>query len=148
MLVLAAITDKLVDAATSVIGDLGLLGVFALMVPESALIPIPSEATMLFAGFNVSNGRFSLFAAVAVGVAANVIGSWIAYAIGYFGRIELLERHGGKLHIKQKDIERADRWFSRHGEVTVFFARTLPIMRTFFSLPAGHARTPAWGVTP
>jgi membrane protein DedA with SNARE-associated domain len=144
MLVLASVTDRLVDLATNVVGDLGVAGIFALMVPESACIPIPSEATMLFAGFNVAEGKFTLFAAVAAGVAANVIGSWIAYAIGYFGRIELLERHGAKLHIKRSHIDWADRWFSEHGEATVFFARMLPIIRTFISLPAGVARMPFW----
>src|SRR5690242_3295694 len=147
MLVLASVTDRLVDFATNVVGDLGIAGIFALMVPESACIPIPSEATMLFAGFNVSKGHYTLLAAVAAGVAANVIGSWIAYAIGYYGRIELLERHGSKLHIKSSHIETADRWFSRHGEATVFFARMLPIVRTFISLPAGAARMPFWRFT-
>jgi membrane protein DedA with SNARE-associated domain len=142
MLVLASVTDRLVDFATSVVGDLGIAGIFALMIPESACIPIPSEATMLFAGFNVAEGKYSLLAAVAAGVAANVIGSSIAYAIGYYGRIELLERHGNKLHIKKSHIDTADRWFSKHGEVTVFFARMLPIVRTFISLPAGAARMP------
>ena len=89
MLYIASITDKLVEFATNVVGDLGLAGIALLMVPESACIPIPSEATMLFAGFNVSEGKYSLVAAVAVGVAANVVGSWIAYAVGYFGRVEL-----------------------------------------------------------
>src|SRR3954467_15202888 len=93
LLIVAAVTDKLADFATRVVGDLGLPGIFLLMVPESALIPIPSEATMLFAGFNVSEGKYSLFAAVAVGSIANLIGSWIAYAIGYYGRLELLEKH-------------------------------------------------------
>src|SRR4051812_3360332 len=147
MLVLASVTDRLVDLATNVVGDLGVAGIFALMVPESACIPIPSEATMLFAGFNVSEGKFTLLEAVAAGVAANVIGSWIAYAIGYFGRIELLERHGNKLHIKQSHIEWADPWVSRHGEGTVFFARMLPITRPFISLPAGVARMPFWRFT-
>src|SRR3954463_4770575 len=91
MLILASITDKLVTFATNVVGDLGLWGIALLMAPESACIPIPSEATMLFAGFNVSQGKYSLVAAVAVGVAANVVGSWVAYAVGYYGRIDLLE---------------------------------------------------------
>src|SRR5919199_1151863 len=147
MLVLASVTDRLVDFATNVVGDLGVAGIFALMVPESACIPIPSEATMLFAGFNVAKGHYTLLAAVAAGVAANVVGSWIAYAIGYFGRIELLERHGAKLHIKRSHIDWADRWFDRHGEATVFFARMLPIIRTFISLPAGVARMPFWRFT-
>src|SRR3954466_6634207 len=147
MLVLASVTDRLVDFATNVVGDLGVAGIFALMVPESACIPIPSEATMLFAGFNVAEGKFTLLAAVAAGVVANVVGSWIADAIGYFGRIELLERHGAKLHIKRSHIDWADRWFAQHGEVTVFFARMLPIIRTFISLPAGVARMPFWRFT-
>ena len=117
------------------------------MLPESALIPIPSEATMLFAGFNVAEGKYSLFAAVAVGVVANVIGSWIAYALGYYGRIDVLEKHGKKLHIKPEHLAWADRWFERYGTATVFFARMLPIIRTFISLPAGVARMPFWRFT-
>src|SRR5213596_2912220 len=102
-LVLAAVTDKLAEWATNVVGDLGLPGIFLLMVPESALIPIPSEATMLFAGFNVSEGKYSLWAAVLVATIANLIGSWIAYAIGYYGRLELLERHR-VFHIKPEHL--------------------------------------------
>src|SRR3954464_10185892 len=93
LLIVAAVTNKLAEFATNVVGDLGLPGIFLLMVPESACIPIPSEATMLFAVFNVSEGKYSLFAAVAVGAVANLVGSWIAYAIGYYGRLELLERY-------------------------------------------------------
>jgi membrane protein DedA with SNARE-associated domain len=146
-LVIASITDKLATWATNVVGDLGLPGIFLLMAPESACIPIPSEATMLFAGFNVSEGRYSLFAAVAVGVAANVVGSWIAYAVGYYGRIELLEKHGKALHIKPSHLAWADRWFAKYGAAAVFFSRMLPIIRTFISLPAGVARMPFWKFT-
>jgi membrane protein DedA with SNARE-associated domain len=146
-LVIASITDKLATWATNVVGDLGLPGIFLLMVPESACIPIPSEATMLFAGFNVSEGKYSLFSAVAVGSAANVVGSWIAYAVGYFGRIELLEKHGKALHIKPSHLAWADRWFAKYGAPAVFFSRMLPIIRTFISLPAGVARMPFWKFT-
>ena len=126
--VLASITDSLATFATNVVGDLGLPGVFLLMLLESACIPIPSEATMLFAGFNVSDGEYSLFAATAVGVIGNVVGSWIAYAVGYFGRIDILEKHGRKVHIKPSHLEWADNWFQRYGDATVFFARMLPII--------------------
>jgi len=146
-LVIGSITDKLATWATNVVGDLGLPGIFLLMVPESACIPIPSEATMLFAGFNVSEGKYSLFSAVAVGSAANVVGSWIAYAVGYFGRIELLEKHGKALHIKPSHLAWADRWFAKYGAPAVFFSRMLPIIRTFISLPAGVARMPFWKFT-
>ncbi len=144
MTVLASITDPIVEVAVDVVDAMGLPGVFILMLLESACIPVPSEATMLFAGFNVSRGEYSLFAATAVGSIANLVGSWIAYGIGYAGRVDLLEKHGKKLHIKKSYLEWADRWFERHGDATVFFTRMLPIIRTFISLPAGVARMPFW----
>jgi membrane protein DedA with SNARE-associated domain len=145
--VLASITDSLTTFATNVVGDLGLPGIFLLMLLESACIPIPSEATMLFAGFNVHNGEYSLFAITVAGVLGNLVGSWIAYAVGYYGRIELIEQHGNKLHIKKSHLDWADRWFERYGDATVFFTRMLPIIRTFISLPAGVARMPFWRFT-
>jgi membrane protein DedA with SNARE-associated domain len=141
---MASITDSLVGVAVDVVRDLGLGGVFVLMLLESACIPVPSEATMLFAGFNVSNGDYSLVAVVATGSLANLVGSWLAYGLGYFGRVDLLEKHGSKLHVKRKHLAAADRWFERHGGATVFFARMLPIIRTFISLPAGVAKMPFW----
>jgi len=142
-----SITDPLVQFAVDVIDKMGLIGVFLLMTGESALLPIPSEGTMLFAGFNVANGEYSLFVVTAVGVAANVVGSWIAYAIGYFGRVDLLEKHGSKVFIKPHHLHKADDWFERYGDATVFFSRMLPIVRTFISLPAGVARMPFWRFT-
>jgi membrane protein DedA with SNARE-associated domain len=144
---LASLTDPIVNFAVDVVDAMGLFGVFILMLLESACIPVPSEATMLFAGFNVSDGEYSLFAATTVGVVANVIGSWIAYAVGYYGRIDILEKHGRKLHIKQSHLDWADRWFERYGDATVFFSRMLPIIRTFISLPAGVAKMPFWRFT-
>ena len=144
MLLLASLTDPIVEVAVDVVDAMGLAGVFVLMVLESACIPVPSEATMLFAGFNVARGEYSLLAAVAAGSIANLVGSWIAYAIGWYGRVDVLEKHGRKLHIKKSQLEWADRWFERHGDATVFFTRMLPIIRTFISLPAGVARMPFW----
>jgi len=144
LLILASITDPIVNVAVDVVDAIGLWGVFILMVLESACIPVPSEATMLFAGFNVSDGQYSLFAAVAVGSVANLIGSWIAYAVGYYGRIDILEKHGKKLHVKKSHLETADRWFEKYGDWIVLVSRCLPIIRTFISLPAGVARMPFW----
>jgi membrane protein DedA with SNARE-associated domain len=141
---LASITDPIVEVAVDVVDALGLPGVFLLMLLESACIPVPSEATMLFAGFNVSRGEYSLAAATAVGSLANLVGSWVAYWVGYIGRVDLLEKHGRKLHVKKSHLEAADRWFERHGDATVFFTRMLPIIRTFISLPAGVAKMPFW----
>jgi len=147
MLELASITDPLVNFATNAIDALGLPGVFLLMLLESACIPIPSEATMLFTGFNVSKGHYTLLEAVAVGSAGNLVGSWVAYAVGYYGRVDVLEKYGPKVGIRMHHLEAADRWFQRHGDATVFFTRLLPVVRTFISLPAGVARMPFWRFT-
>jgi membrane protein DedA with SNARE-associated domain len=140
----ASVTGPLVDFATNVIGDLGAAGIFLLMLLDSACVPTSSEAIMLFAGFKVSDGRFTMLEIVAAGVAGNVAGSWLAYGVGYVGRIELVERHGKWLHITPGQLAWADRWFDRYGGSTVFFSRMLPVIRTFISLPAGVARMPFW----
>jgi membrane protein DedA with SNARE-associated domain len=140
------ILDPIVDAATDFIDAVGAIGVFVLMLLESACVPIPSEATMLFAGFNVSEGDMTLLEIVVAGVLGNLVGSWIAYAAGYYGRIELLDRNR-LIHINPKHLAWADSWFQRHGDATVFFTRLLPIIRTFISLPAGVARMPFWRFT-
>jgi membrane protein DedA with SNARE-associated domain len=146
-LLLASVTDKvvepIVDVATEFIGSAGEAAVFLLMVLESACIPVPSEAIMLFAGFSVSEGEMTLVGIVIAGVLGNLVGSWIAYAVGYYGRIDLLEKNK-LIHISPKHLKWADDWFARYGNATVFFSRMLPIIRTFISLPAGVARMPFW----
>jgi membrane protein DedA with SNARE-associated domain len=147
LLTLASLSDKvvepIVDVATEFIGSAGVVAVFLLMTLESACIPIPSEAIMLFAGFSVSNGELTLFGVVAAGVLGNVAGSAIAYAVGYYGRLDLLEKNR-LIQISPKHLKWADDWFARYGSATVFFSRMLPIIRTFISLPAGVAKMPFW----
>ena len=147
--VLASISESLVNVAWHFVRDAGLPGVFVLMTAESSCVPIPSEATMLFAGFAVAepgtssaHHHLTLLGIVAAGVAGNLVGSWIAYAVGRGGRVELVERHGRWLHITPSRIEWADRWFTRYGAPAIFFSRMLPIVRTFISLPAGIAKMP------
>jgi membrane protein DedA with SNARE-associated domain len=154
MLVLASITESLVTTAWHFVRDAGLPAVFVLMVAESACIPIPSEATMLFAGFAVADPgasaahhHLTLVGIVAAGVLGNLVGSWIAYGVGRAGRLELVERHGHWLHLKPSHLAWADRWFERYGAPAVFFSRMLPIVRTFISLPAGVAKMPFWRFT-
>jgi membrane protein DedA with SNARE-associated domain len=149
MLVLASISESLVNVAWHFVRDAGLPAVFVLMVAESACIPIPSEATMLFAGFAVADPgastahhHLTLLGIVVVGVLGNLVGSWIAYGVGRAGRLELVERHGHWLHIKPSHIAWADRWFARYGAPAILVSRILPIIRTFISLPAGVARMP------
>jgi membrane protein DedA with SNARE-associated domain len=147
VLIRAAATDfvinPIVNAVTEFIGSTGLPAVFVLMIFESACIPIPSEAIMLFAGFAVSKGELTLVGIIAAGVLGNLVGSWIAYAVGYYGRLDLLENNR-LIHVSPRQLRRADEWFERYGSATVFFSRMLPLVRTFVSLPAGVARMPFW----
>jgi membrane protein DedA with SNARE-associated domain len=143
VLPLASITDTLAEWVTAVVEEIGLLGIFLLMAPESACIPIPSEPTMLFAGFAAREGEYTVFAAVLTASVANLAGSWVAWSAGYYGRTDLLEKQRF-VHISPKHLAWTDRFFARYGDATVFFARMLPIVRTFISLPAGVARMPFW----
>jgi membrane protein DedA with SNARE-associated domain len=149
MLVLAAISETLVNEISHLVRDGGLPGIFALMAIGSACIPIPSEVVMLFAGFAVadpgqsaSQHHLTLLGVILAGLLGTMVGSWVAYAVGRGGRLELMERHGAKFHMGPSQIERADRWFDRHGEVTVLFGRMVPLVRAFVSLPAGVAKMP------
>jgi membrane protein DedA with SNARE-associated domain len=140
------LTAPLVNFATDQIGSYGVLAVFLLMILESACIPVPSEAIMVYGGFLVSRGDESLVLIVGAGVLGNVIGSWIAYAVGrYKGREWALRWHW--LHITPKRLDSADRWFARYGSWAVLLSRCIPIVRTFISLPAGIARMPFWRFT-
>jgi membrane protein DedA with SNARE-associated domain len=140
------ILNPIVNAATEFIGSSGLPAVFVLMALESACIPVPSEAIMLFAGFSVSKGELTMVGIITAGVLGNLVGSWIAYAVGYYGRLDLLEKNR-LIHVNARHLKWADDWFERYGSATVFFSRMLPIVRTFISLPAGVAKMPFWRFT-
>jgi membrane protein DedA with SNARE-associated domain len=149
MLVLAAISETLVNETSHLVRDGGLPVIFALMAVGSACIPIPSEVVMLFAGFAVadpgqsaSHHHLTLVGVVLAGMLGTIVGSWLAYAVGRGGRLELLERHGARFHMGPTQIERGDRWFQRHGEAAVLIGRVIPVVRAFVSLPAGVARMP------
>jgi membrane protein DedA with SNARE-associated domain len=149
VLVLASISETVVNETSHLVRDGGLPGIFALMAIASACIPIPSEVVMLFAGFAVADPgqsaahhHMTLLGVVLAGLLGTMVGSWVAYAVGRGGRLELLERHGGKVHMGPNQIERADRWFQRYGESVVLFGRLVPLLRAFVSLPAGIARMP------
>lgn len=121
---------------SAAVASLGPLGILLLMVPESACVPIPSELTLLSAGYGVHEAWFSFPLAVTAATAGNLIGSTIAYWLGRGGALARLPRGGGVA------VRRCERLLARHGLSTVFLARLLPLARTFVSLPAGHARIP------
>jgi membrane protein DedA with SNARE-associated domain len=118
------------------IADAGPVGVFLLMVPESACLPVPSEITLLAAGFAVHQGRMSVVSAVAAATAGNLVGSLLAYAVGRLGSRWRLWPWA------QTGLRRCDTLIARHGARMVFTARLMPLARTFVSVPAGHAHIP------
>lgn len=122
--------------------DYGYIAIFLLMLAESACIPFPSEVTMLVGGWYAADGDLSFFWVGAAGVMGNLVGSWLAYALGRTTGRALLDRYGKYVLIRPHDIDRAEAWWADHGEAATFFSRLLPVIRTFISLPAGIAAMP------
>lgn len=120
---------------TGVIERFGVLGVFLLMVPESACIPLPSEVTLLFSGFAVHQGWMSFPLAVLAATAGNLVGSLLAYGLGASHALE-------RVPVARTVLERWDGLLERYGSRAVLIARLLPLARTFVSLPAGARRVP------
>jgi membrane protein DedA with SNARE-associated domain len=119
---------------------LGYAGVVLLMAIESACIPLPSEIIMPFSGYLVYTGRFNLWLVSIAGAFGCVVGSLAAYWVGMYGGRPLIEKYGRFVLISRHDLDLADRWFARFGEVIVFASRLLPAVRTFIAFPAGVAR--------
>lgn len=138
------ITEFFVHNLTNIIESYGLFAVFVLMTAESALIPIPSEVTMPFAGFLAGRGIFNFWIAVTVGAFANLTGSLLAYWLGSVKGEEwvrlAIKRWGKWLLIKESEFDKAKDWFHQYGQGVAFASRLLPIIRTFISLPAGIAK--------
>lgn len=126
----------------SVIGVTGYAGISLLMGIESACIPLPSELIMPFAGYLVYEGSMNLFWAATAGAIGCNLGSLVAYEIGRYGGRPLVERYGRWILMGKRELQWADRFFSRWGEAAVFVGRLLPVIRTFIALPAGVARMP------
>ena len=122
------------------IARLGYAGVVLLMAIESACIPLPSEIIMPFSGYLVSRGEFNLWLVGLAGAAGCVLGSLVAYWVGMYGGRPLVEKYGRYVLISHHDLDLAERWFDRFGEVIVFASRLLPAIRTFIAFPAGVAR--------
>ena len=134
------ILSSLTSFIVQTISNSGYLGVFFLMVAESALIPIPSEVIMPFSGYLVSTGKFDAVPVVVAGTIGNLVGSWIAYAVGaYLGR-GLVLKYGRYVLLKKSHLELAESYFKKYGDRSIFISRLLPAIRTYVSLPAGAAK--------
>ncbi len=136
---------------TDLVSNYGYLGIFVLMLLGSACIPIPSEIVMAFGGALASetfadqvlgdpSKSLSLLGVIVVGVLGSLAGSLLAYWLGYAGGRPMVDRWGKYLMLRPHEVDRAQDWFERHGEATVFWSRLLPLVRAFISLPAGVAR--------
>ena len=129
------------------IATYGYVAVFVLMVAESACIPVPSELIMTFGGAlaagAIAGTHLNLAGVILAGLAGNVAGSYIAWAVGRYGGLPALRRWGHRLRIREHELDRATEWFDRYGPRAVLLGRLLPVVRTFISLPAGIAGMPA-----
>ena len=146
---LAFIDQIVIPFLQNLYGSVGYLGVLVAMAIESAMIPLPSELILPFAGFLVSDPTaiepitgqpWNYWLVVIAATIGNTLGSLIAYAIGAYGGRPFLERYGKYILIRQHEIELAEHFFAKYGAATAFFSRLLPIVRTFISFPAGVAR--------
>jgi membrane protein DedA with SNARE-associated domain len=152
-LIVASVTGQL----TSWIGHHGAYAVFAIMAVD-ALLPVGGELTMLFAGalaagaiagehpvlfgHELQTGVESYLVVAIAGTLGYLVGSLVGWAIGRWGGRTLLERHGRWLHLTPENLERAERWFERHGRAAVFLGRLTPVVRSFISIPAGTLESP------
>lgn len=141
---LGSLISFLSNIALAIINRLGLTGVALAMAIESANIPLPSEIIMPFSGFLVAAGRFSFLAAVLAGSIGGLLGSLASYALGFYGGEKvtrhLIRKYGKYLLIFEYELDEAEEWFKKHGQLVTFTARLLPVIRTFISLPAGMSR--------
>ena len=126
------------------ISRLGYGGIVLLMAIESACIPLPSEIIMPFSGYLVSTGEMNLWLVGLAGAVGCVLGSIVAYYAGAWGGRPFIEKYGKYILISYHDLDLADRWFQRHGDITIFVGRLLPVIRTFIAFPAGVARMNLW----
>ena len=126
------------------ISRLGYGGIVLLMAIESACIPLPSEIIMPFSGYLVYTGEMNLLLVALAGAIGCVLGSLVAYYAGAWGGRPLVEKYGKYILVSHHDLDLADRWFQRHGDITIFIGRLLPVIRTFIAFPAGVARMNLW----
>lgn len=137
---IARILEILSGIIVATISTMGYSGIVLLMAIESACIPLPSEIIMPFSGYLVSTGQMNIWAVGFAGAIGCVLGSLVAYWVGMRGGRPLIEKYGRYVLVSRHDLDMADRWFERRGEIIVFVSRLLPAIRTFIAFPAGVAR--------
>lgn len=137
------ITEAITEYAVSILDSTGYYGACFLMMLESMIFPVPSEAVMPFVGFLVVDGKMNLGLAVAATSLGSIVGSLLSYALGYYGGRPLVLKLGRYLFLNPQDLNRAENFFhKRQGTVTVFIGRFIPVVRHLISIPAGTGRMP------
>ena len=129
-----------INCLEDIISVTGAWGIMGLMTLESCNVPIPSEATLPFAGYLVSLGKMNFHIVAWASAIGCLLGSTVSYYLGYFGGRKFIENYGRYFFVSQDDLESADRWVEKYGDWAFFLCRMLPIIRTFISLPAGILR--------
>lgn len=132
--------EILFDFISSVISQIGYFGVFFLMVLESMIFPVPSEAVLPFAGYLSAQGRFDLFFVAFIATIGSIVGSLISYYIGYFGGKPFVLKIGKYFFLDSHHLDTTHRFFERYGSKTVFISRFIPVVRHLISIPAGFAK--------
>ena len=127
---------------TSLMVNLGYLGMFLGMVLEAVIIIIPSELILATAGILAGQGVFSFSLAFLIGILGSVFCAIVIYAMGYFGGRKFIQTYGKFFFMKEEDIDKCDRWFNKYGLVAAFIGRNFPIIRTLISLPMGVSKVP------
>ncbi len=132
--------EQLMLWASSAILFLGYFGIVFLMVLESMIFPLPSEAVLPFAGYLVSIGEFNLWFVVIAATVGSLIGSWISYELGSYGGKKFFHKYGKYFLLNETHLEWTEQWFKKYGEKTIFFSRLVPVVRHFISIPAGTSK--------
>lgn len=139
-----SLSSQIFNFAVDLVQKSGYAGVFGLMIVASAAVPIPSEVILPVAGYLVSIGQLNFLLVVALATLGSVIGTLIAYSIGYFlGRAAIL-RYGRYIRMNEGHLKTAEKWFARYGNITVLFCQFVPLIRTLVPFPAGIAEMKLW----
>lgn len=138
------IVEHVANWITAVMGATGYPGLVLMMALESMVAPVPSEIVMPFAGFLVAQGRFTTLGAVVASSLGTWIGSIASYYMGRWGGYALVLRWGRFLLLDRHHLEMTVGWFEKRGEITIFVARFIPVVRHFISIPAGVGRMDLW----
>lgn len=138
------VTQWIANTAVAFIAATSYPGIFLLMVLESMVFPVPSEAVMPFAGFLIVDGQFTFTGVILASTLGSIVGSLISYAMGYYGGKPFIQKFGKFLLLDVHDLELTERFFAKRGELTIFISRFIPIVRHLISIPAGLGKMNLW----